>query len=168
MLSQDEFDQFERYCNSGDYANADQFGFPGRGLANSDVDKAPQGGFWWWNGLPQYWPNLENQQSVLQMAQSAYFLGVVVARWADLLICKTRTETIFRQVGASGVPDCRVLLGAALVAASGEMQDFYWLHVRLAFPCYFCCTCRACATKSSTLRCCLRPSSQLLWSTSLR
>ena len=32
-----------------------QYGFPSRGQANSNVDQAPQGGFWWWNGLPQYW-----------------------------------------------------------------------------------------------------------------
>ena len=44
-------------------------------------------------------PNLNNQQNVLLMAQSAYFLGVVVARWADLLVCKTRKESIFNQVG---------------------------------------------------------------------
>jgi hypothetical protein len=32
------------------------------------------------------------------MAQAAYFLGVVVSRWADLLVCKTRKESIFNQV----------------------------------------------------------------------
>lgn len=114
MLSDAENTQFEQYC---DTANADQYGFPGRGLANSDVDKAPQGGFWWWNGLPQYWPNLENQQSVLQMAQSAYFLGVVVARWADLLICKTRTETIFRQGMRNKVLNFALLFETFIAAA---------------------------------------------------
>ncbi|PSC70763.1 sodium potassium-transporting ATPase subunit alpha-1 [Micractinium conductrix] len=94
LLSAGEAAQFEQYCAA---PGADAYGFPGRGLTSDDVDKAPQGGWWWWNGLPQYWPNLDNQKNVLQMAQSAYFLAVVVARWADLLVCKTRQESIFNQ-----------------------------------------------------------------------
>ncbi len=40
---------------------------------------------------------------MLAMAQSAYFLAVMVSRWADLLVCKTRKESLFNQVR----PACR-------------------------------------------------------------
>ncbi len=45
----------------------------------------------------QYWPNQFYQNAVLSTAQTAYFVGVVVARVADLYICKTRKESIFNQ-----------------------------------------------------------------------
>lgn len=54
----------------------------------------------------RYWPNLDNQANVLLMGQSAYFLAVVVSRWADLLVCKTRKETIFNQVGHPACTEC--------------------------------------------------------------
>lgn len=114
VLSRAEDAQFASYCEA---PNSDQFGFPNRGVANSNVDRAPQGGFWWWGGLPQYWPNLENQQNVLQMAQAAYFLGVVVARWADLLVCKTRTETIFNQGMRNKVLNFALLFETFIAAA---------------------------------------------------
>lgn len=167
LLSSGEAAQLEAYCAA---PGSEAWGFPGRGLSNSDVDKAPQGGWYWWSGtpqvgpsqsfpplqagvlryhcrgagraslltrllvaaprpqltchptgpappppphpspnpnppgpaLPQYWPNMDSQRNVLATAQSAYFLAVVVARWADLLVCKTRKESIFTQVCPGG------------------------------------------------------------------
>lgn len=58
------------------------------------------GSFYWWNGEPQFWGNLPYQDNVLRVGQTAYFWGVLVARWADLLICKTRKETIMNQVSS--------------------------------------------------------------------
>lgn len=94
MLSQEEDALFQEYCAG---PNADQYGFPGRGMFIKSGSTAPQGGYWWWAGKTQYWPNLGYQQSVLLLAQTAYFAGVVMARTADLLICKTRKESLFTQ-----------------------------------------------------------------------
>ena len=58
------------------------------------------GAYYWWNARPQYWGNQAYQDNVLRVGQTAYFGGVLVSRWADLLICKTRKETIMDQVGA--------------------------------------------------------------------
>lgn len=93
FLSQAEADLFDAYCAAG---NASQYGFPGREIAYKD-QVAPQGGYWWWNGVVQYWPNLAYQDNVLRTAQTAYFTGVVVSRTADLLVCKTRKESLFTQ-----------------------------------------------------------------------
>ena len=93
FLSELEDQQFQAYCSND---NADNYGFPGRGLQfESEVGR--QGGFYWWNAAVQYWPNLEYQKNVLFTAQTAYFAGVVVSRTADLLICKTRKESLFTQ-----------------------------------------------------------------------
>ena len=94
MLSSSEDALFKSYCAS---ANATQYGFPGRGMLIKSGSTAPQGGFYWWNGQVQYWPNLNNQKSVLQTGQTAYFAGVVISRTADLLVCKTRKESLFTQ-----------------------------------------------------------------------
>lgn len=93
LLSPADVQLFDAYCAT---PNASSYGFAGRDLAYKDK-VAPQGGYYWWNGMVQYWPNMENQGSVLRTAQTAYFAGVVVARTADLLICKTRKESIFTQ-----------------------------------------------------------------------
>jgi sodium/potassium-transporting ATPase subunit alpha len=94
MLSREEDDLFQSYCAG---PSADQYGFPGRGMLIKSGSTAPQGGYYWWAGRTQYWPNLGYQQSVLLTAQTAYFTAVVVSRTADLLICKTRKESIFTQ-----------------------------------------------------------------------
>ena len=39
------------------------------------------------------------QREALANAQSAYFVSIVVVQWADLLICKTRRNSIRDQVG---------------------------------------------------------------------
>jgi sodium/potassium-transporting ATPase subunit alpha len=92
-LSAAEAAQFDAYCTA---PNAALYGFPDRKMHLTE-QPAPQGGYYWWNGAVQYWPNLSYQRSVLQLAQTAYFTGVVVARLADLLICKTRKESLFKQ-----------------------------------------------------------------------
>ena len=94
MLSREEDTLFSSYCTA---PNASTYGFPGRGMLIRSGSTAPQGGYYWWNGQVQYWPNLGYQQSVLLTAQTAYFAGVVISRTADLLICKTRKESIFTQ-----------------------------------------------------------------------
>jgi sodium/potassium-transporting ATPase subunit alpha len=66
---------------------------------------------------PRYWPNLENQANVLLMGQSAYFLAVVVSRWADLLVCKTRKETIFTQGMGNNVLNFALLFETFIAAA---------------------------------------------------
>ena len=72
-------------------------------------------------------PNLDNQQNVLLMAQSAYFLGVVVARWADLLICKTRKESIFNQVHGPACHEQRRTSSTALPALlAGWLSPPFW------------------------------------------
>ncbi|GAB4819471.1 hypothetical protein N2152v2_006517 [Parachlorella kessleri] len=101
ILSQEEISQFEVYCGTSNKTHtlgaADtQYGFPGRGLAYSD-NVAVVGSYYWWNARPQYWGNQAYQDNVLRLAQTAYFWGVLVSRWADLLICKTRKETIMNQ-----------------------------------------------------------------------
>lgn len=95
ILTPGDVEYFDAYCNSG-APNATQYGFPGRALALKE-QAADAGSFWWWNGQPQYWPNLEYQNSVLATAQTAYFVAVVISRIGDLIICKTRTESIFKQ-----------------------------------------------------------------------
>ncbi|KAI8105250.1 hypothetical protein M9435_000418 [Picochlorum sp. BPE23] len=92
-LSRAEANMFDQYCN---LPNADQYGFAGRGLVN-DGEYGEQGSFYWWNGQVQYFANLDSQKSVLFTGQTAYFAAVVVARTADLLICKTRKESLFTQ-----------------------------------------------------------------------
>jgi sodium/potassium-transporting ATPase subunit alpha len=96
FLSAAEAGLFEAYCGA---AGADEFGFPGRGTVSEGVDgtHARAGAFYWWAGAAQWFPNQDYQDSVLRTGQTAYFAAVVVARLADLLICKTRKETIFRQ-----------------------------------------------------------------------
>ena len=94
MLTKEDDALFASYCGA---ANADNYGFPGRKMIIRSGKTAPQGGFYWWNAQSQYWPNLAYQQSVLLTAQTAYFAGVVVSRTADLIICKTRKESLFTQ-----------------------------------------------------------------------
>lgn len=93
FLSRDEASLFDSYCAS---PNATQYGFEGRKLSYKG-QVAPQGGFYWWNGAVQYFANLASQDNVLRTAQTAYFAAVVVSRTADLIICKTRKESIFKQ-----------------------------------------------------------------------
>jgi sodium/potassium-transporting ATPase subunit alpha len=93
MLSREENALFEQYCALD---NSDQFGFPGRELVN-DGEFAEQGSYYWWNGQVQFYPNIDSQKNVLYTGQTAYFAAVVIARTADLLICKTRKESLFTQ-----------------------------------------------------------------------
>ena len=94
-LSEIEDQQFQKYC-SGNEEVTSQYGFPGRKL-QYESEVARQGSFYWWNGQVQYWANLGYQKNVLYTAQTAYFAGVVVSRTADLLVCKTRKESLFTQ-----------------------------------------------------------------------
>lgn len=41
--------------------------------------------------------SVEQQQGTLNHAQTAYFVAIVVVQWSDLLICKTRTLSLFQQ-----------------------------------------------------------------------
>jgi sodium/potassium-transporting ATPase subunit alpha len=95
ILTPGDVELFDAYC-AGSVTDNDLFGFPGRKLAFKD-SVAKTGAFYWWNAEPQYWPNVDYQKAVLATAQTVYFASVVVARVGDLLICKTRTETIFKQ-----------------------------------------------------------------------
>lgn len=92
-LSREEDRLFGEYCSQ---PNADQYGFPGREMLN-EGERARQGSYYWWNGQVQFFPNLESQKNVLYTGQTAYFAAVVIARTADLLICKTRKESLFTQ-----------------------------------------------------------------------
>ena len=71
------------------------FGFPGR--AKASKTKAPAGAFYWWNGRPQRFPNIDYQSNALAYAQTAYFISIIVAQWSDLLISKTRKLSLFQQ-----------------------------------------------------------------------
>lgn len=92
-LSRAEAAMFDQYCA---LPNADQYGFPDREMMN-EGERALQGSYYWWNGQVQYYANLDSQKNVLYTGQTAYFAAVVVARTADLVICKTRKESLFTQ-----------------------------------------------------------------------
>ena len=87
------------YCDSAD-ANgwAGEFGFKGREEASEfKRSRADRGAFYWWNGGPQLFPNVDYQQSALEYAQTAYFISIIVVQWADLIISKTRKLSVFDQ-----------------------------------------------------------------------
>ena len=92
-LSAEEDRLFQLYCAAD---NSENFGFPGREMVNDGEYPTP-GAFYWWNGQIQFFPNLDSQKNVLYTGQTAYFAAVVVSRTADLIICKTRKESIFTQ-----------------------------------------------------------------------
>lgn len=99
ILSPEEESMFQAICaenrntTDGTYSS---FGFPGRKIAE-ERKKADVGAVYWWNGAQQYWPNKQYNDNVLRTAQTAYFVGVMVSRWADLLICKTRKISLLDQ-----------------------------------------------------------------------
>lgn len=41
--------------------------------------------------------NYDNRMEVLRKAQTAFLVSIVVAQWADVIICKTRENSIFQQ-----------------------------------------------------------------------
>ena len=92
-LSREEDALFAGYCAA---ENADQYGFPGREMLN-EGERARQGSYYWWNGQVQFYPNVDSQKNVLYTGQTAYFAAVVISRTADLIICKTRKESLFTQ-----------------------------------------------------------------------
>ncbi len=92
-LSREEDALFAGYCAA---ENADQYGFPGREMLNQG-ERARQGSYYWWNGQVQFYPNVDSQKNVLYTGQTAYFAAVVISRTADLIICKTRKESLFTQ-----------------------------------------------------------------------
>ena len=94
-----ELDLMGEYC---DVAAANgwtgEFGFKGREQASEfSRSRADKGAFYWWNGGPQLYPNVEYQQSALEYAQTAYFISIIVVQWADLIISKTRKLSVFDQ-----------------------------------------------------------------------
>lgn len=133
ILSQADVDQFELYCNGNitkqntkGAANT-EYGFPNRGMAYGERVALP-GSFYWWNGEPQFWGNLPYQDNVLRVGQTAYFWGVLVARWADLLICKTRKETIMNQGFRNNVLNFALLFetGVALLITYVPFLNIVW------------------------------------------
>merc|ERR1711865_1040392 len=52
------------------------------------------------DGTVEYLTNIASrmiQEEALRHAQTAYFISVVVVQWADLVICKTRMNSIYEQ-----------------------------------------------------------------------
>merc|ERR1719247_3600110 len=41
--------------------------------------------------------NYDTRMEILRKAQTAFLVSIVVAQWADVIICKTRERTIFEQ-----------------------------------------------------------------------
>mmetsp|Transcript_17079 Transcript_17079/g.20561 ORF Transcript_17079/g.20561 Transcript_17079/m.20561 type:complete len:1160 (+) Transcript_17079:196-3675(+) len=97
LISPQEDAQFAIYC--ADYkadAEAVDYGFTGRDRITS-VAPAPTGSFYWWDGRPQWYPNVGFQKAALAYAQTSYFISIIVVQWADLLIAKTRKLSLFEQ-----------------------------------------------------------------------
>jgi len=106
MVSPEENLEFERYCKLE--TGTSKFGFSQahdteagkfkdvRGEV-ADNAHAPTGGFYWWDGRPQHYPNVGFQKSALEYAQTSYFISIIVVQWADLLIAKTRKLSLFEQ-----------------------------------------------------------------------
>ncbi len=38
-----------------------------------------------------------DRKDVERAAQTSYFVSIVIVQWADLIICKTRMNTVFKQ-----------------------------------------------------------------------
>jgi sodium/potassium-transporting ATPase subunit alpha len=94
-LSTADSTAFDYLCNTAPVSSTN-FGFTGRGYADSKRI-APAGAYYWWNGAPQMMPNLDYQTAALEYAQTAYFITIIIVQWADLLIAKTRKLSIFEQ-----------------------------------------------------------------------
>jgi len=74
-----------------------QVGFPRRNVTWGRPTR-PEGWAVLVGGFQQSMPNVEYQVNVLRYAQTAYFVACVVTQWANLIVCKTRLNSVFQQV----------------------------------------------------------------------
>ncbi|XP_054165215.1 sodium/potassium-transporting ATPase subunit alpha-like, partial [Oppia nitens] len=51
----------------------------------------------WWTGHPTQPTTYSQRTDILAIAQSSYFIAVVVCQWIDVIVCKTRRLSIFEQ-----------------------------------------------------------------------
>merc|ERR1711865_1341431 len=120
MISDAEKTAFESYCSPMSLAKSTDgdWGFKGRARV-SEISEAPQGAMYWWDGRNQYYPNVKFQASALEYAQTSYFISIIVVRWADILIAKTRKLSLFEQGMQNGFMNfglCfETILGACLL-----------------------------------------------------
>mmetsp|Transcript_13138 Transcript_13138/g.19825 ORF Transcript_13138/g.19825 Transcript_13138/m.19825 type:complete len:141 (+) Transcript_13138:22-444(+) len=58
----------------------------------------------------------QTQIDILQRAQTAYLVSIIVVQWADLLICKTRNLSLFQQGMRNMVLNFGLFFETALIA----------------------------------------------------
>lgn len=91
-----------------------KIGFPGRKYISPH---GPVGGFYWWGGRRQVMPNHKYQKEALKYAQTAYFVAVVLTQWANLIVCKTRGLSVFKQGMRNGVLNFSLVFETLVTAA---------------------------------------------------
>lgn len=108
------FEGGQRPAQCQDPQLAGKIGFPGRKYISPH---GPVGGFYWWAGKRQVMPNHKYQKEALKYAQTAYFLAVVLTQWANLIVCKTRSLSVFKQGMRNGVLNFSLLFETLVTAA---------------------------------------------------
>ena len=137
LLADGEKILLDSYCTG---EGAKNWGLQGRDWVLS-TSKAPTGGFYWWNGEPQLYPNVRFQESALKYAQTSYFIGIIVVQWADLIISKTRKLSVFDQGMSNRFMNFglvfETVLGALLIYVPFLNEAFFTrpLHILHCFTC---------------------------------
>jgi hypothetical protein len=112
VLTQTDNVLFQQYCRQ---PGNEGLGFKGR--READPNHALPGARYYWDGAPRAEANMHAQRRALAVAQSAYFVAVVICKVATALCAKTRLLSLFQH----GLLGNRVLLyciGAELCIAA--------------------------------------------------
>lgn len=67
----------------------------------------------------------EARKQLEQTCHTGFFISIVIVQWADLLICKTRLNSIFHQ-GMKWVPQIVVFLRHTLILFVQELLSHIW------------------------------------------
>jgi hypothetical protein len=115
---------FKQYCAQ---PGSEALGFKGRGQA--DGNHALPGAHYYWESKVQQVANLDSQRWALAMAQSSYFIAVVVCKVATALCAKTRVLSLFQH----GIRSNTWLLWALLFMVSLSLLLVYVPFLNIVF-----------------------------------